>query len=306
MNGDFAKTNNWVSKSFPLGATVYSGGVNFSIFSKNATAIDLLLFDVVDDARPARVLSLDKRGNRTFHFWHVYVPGIKPGQLYAYRAYGPHDPNKGLRFDSDKVLLDPYGKGVAIPAQYNRDAAVKAGDNAHCAMKSLVADPYGYDWEGDMPLKRPFAQTVIYEMHVKGFTNHPSSGVKPHKRGTYAGLIEKIPYLQNLGITAVELLPIFQFDETEAPQGLTNYWGYNPVSFFAPHAGYSSRQDPLGPLDEFRDMVKALHRAGIEVILDVVYNHTAESDHLGPTFCFLPAPIYTATKNESRNKVSIL
>jgi glycogen operon protein len=286
VNGDFVKTDSWVGKSFPLGATVYSDGVNFSIFSKNATAIDLLLFDAVDDARPARMISFDRRCHRTFHFWHVFVPDIKPGQLYAYRAHGPFDPYKGLRFDPDKVLLDPYGKGVAVPAKYDRDAAFKPGDNAHCAMKSLVADPYCYDWEGDMTLKRPFAQTVIYEMHVKGLTNHPSSGVKPNKRGTYAGVIEKIPYLQDLGITAVELLPIFQFDQTEAPQGLTNYWGYNPVSFFAPHAGYSSRQDPLGPLYEFRDMVKALHRAGIEVILDVVYNHTAESDHLGPTVCF--------------------
>ena len=212
VNGDFAKTDGWVGKSFPLGATVYSDGVNFSIFSKNATAIDLLLFDAVDDARPARIISLDRRCNRTFHFWHVYVPDIKPGQLYAYRAHGPFEPSKGLRFDPDKVLLDPYGKGVAVPAQYDRDAAFKPGDNAHCAMKSVVADPHSYDWEGDLPLKCPFARTVIYEMHVKGFTNHPSSGVKPNKRGTYAGVIERIPYLRDLGITAVELLPVFQFD----------------------------------------------------------------------------------------------
>ena len=153
-------------------------------------------------------------------------------------------------------------------------------------MKSVVADPSGYDWEGDSPLMRPFAQTVVYEMHVGGFTKHPSSGVAPEVRGTYAGLIEKIPYLQDLGVTAVELLPVYQFDPQDAPPGLTNYWGYTPVSFFAPHCGYSSRRDPLGPLDEFRDMVKALHQAGIEVILDVVYNHTAEGDHLGPTLCF--------------------
>jgi glycogen operon protein len=286
MTGDLAKPNERIGKSFPLGATVYSDGVNFSLFSKNATAIDLLLFDAVDDARPARVLSLDQRSNRTFHFWHVYVSGIKPGQLYAYRAHGPFDPDKGYRFDPDKVLLDPYGKGVAVPAQYNRDAAANPGDNAHCAMKSVVAHPSSYDWEGDVTLKRPFARTVIYEMHVKGFTAHPSSDVEPDIRGTYAGLIEKIPYLQSLGVTAVELLPVFQFDETEAPPGLNNYWGYNPVSFFAPHRGYSSRPEPLGPLDEFRDMVKALHRAGIEIILDVVYNHTAESHDRGPTFCF--------------------
>ena len=283
---EVAAANKQIGRSFPLGATVYSDGVNFSIFSKNATAMDLLLFDAVDDAQPARVISLDPRANRTFHYWHVVVPDIKPGQLYAYRAHGPFDPAKGLRFNPDKVLLDPYGKGVMIPKRYHRDAAFNPGDNTHFAMKSVVADPHRYDWEGDVTLKRPFGRTVIYEMHVKGFTFHPSSGVEPIRRGTYAGLIEKISYLQKLGVTAVELLPVFQFDETEAPEGLTNYWGYNPVSFFAPHRGYSYRQDPLGPLDEFRDMVKALHRAGIEVILDVVYNHTAESDHLGPTFCF--------------------
>ena len=150
-------------------------------------------------------------------------------------------------------------------------------------MRSVVVDPDAYDWEGDVPLRRPFATTVIYEMHVAGFTRHPSSGVAPATRGTYAGMIEKIPYLQDLGITAVELLPVFQFDRQDCPPGLVNYWGYSPVSFFAPHAGYSSRRDPLAPVDEFRDLVKALHRAGIEVILDVVYNHTAEGDHEGPT-----------------------
>ncbi len=140
--------------------------------------------------------------------------------------------------------------------------------------------------KGMLPLRRPFAKTVIYEMHVRGFTRHPNSGVAPEKRGTYAGLIEKIPYLRDLGITAVELLPVFEFDEADARPGLTNYWGYSPVSFFAPHRAYSSRRDLLGPLDEFRDMVKALHRAGIEIILDVVYNHTAEGNHEGPTFCY--------------------
>jgi glycogen operon protein len=286
MNSVIAATGARVGKSYPLGATPDATGVNFSLFSKNATAIDLLLFDTVDDPQPARVITLDARSNRTFHFWHVHVAGIQPGQLYAYRAHGPFAPAKGLRFNPEKVLLDPYGKGIAIPERYNREAATLPGDNAPFAMKSVVADPDRYDWEGDATLKRPFLQTVIYEMHVKGFTVHPSSGVASDVRGTYAGLIEKIPYLQTMGVTAVELLPVFQFDETEAPKGLTNYWGYNPVSFFTPHRGYSSRQDPLGPLDEFRDMVKALHRAGIEVILDVVYNHTAESHDRGPTFCF--------------------
>jgi glycogen operon protein len=162
----------------------------------------------------------------------------------------------------------------------------RPGDNAHQAMKSVVVDPGDYDWEGDKPLNRPFSETIIYEMHVSGFTKHPNSGLESDIRGTYAGLIKKIPYLKKLGVTAVELLPVFQFDPQEAPVGLSNYWGYNPVSFFAPHCGYSSNNSPLGPITEFREMVKALHRAGIEVILDVVYNHTAEGNHRGPTFCF--------------------
>ena len=161
-----------------------------------------------------------------------------------------------------------------------------SGENTATAMKSVVADPSGYDWEGDTPLRHPSARTIIYEMHVGGFTRHPSSGVANNKRGTFAGLVEKIPYLQQLGITAVELLPVFQFDPQDCPPGKVNYWGYSPVSFFAPHQAYSSRRDPLAAIDEFRDMVKALHRAGIEVILDVVFNHTAEGDHRGPTLCF--------------------
>jgi glycogen operon protein len=175
---------------------------------------------------------------------------------------------------------------IAFPPRYSRETASRPGDNQAQALKSIVVDPSDYDWEGDAPLNLPFARTVTYELHVRGFTRHRSSGVAPEKRGTYAGLIEKIPYLRDLGITAVELLPVFQFDEQDAPQGLVNYWGYSPISFFAPHRAYSSRQDRLGPLDEFRDLVKALHRAGIEVILDVVYNHTAEGNHLGPTLCF--------------------
>ncbi|MFN2186112.1 MAG: glycogen debranching protein GlgX, partial [Anaerolineae bacterium] len=273
-------------KSFPLGATVSPPGVNFSLYSKSSTAAELLLFDRADDPQPSRAIALDPAENRTFHFWHVFVPDLKPGQLYGYRIHGPNDPQRGHRFDPDKVLLDPYGRAVSVPGSYSREAASRPGDNTAAAMKSVVADPGTYDWEGDAPLKHAFTRTVIYEMHVGGFTKHPNSGLTPELRGTYAGLIAKIPYLQDLGITAVELLPVFQFDAQEAPPGLTNYWGYNPVSFFAPHAGYCSCHDPLGVLDEFRDMVKALHRAGIEVILDVVYNHTAESDHKGPTLCF--------------------
>ncbi|HSN04298.1 MAG TPA: glycogen debranching protein GlgX [Nitrospira sp.] len=273
-------------KSFPLGATVSPLGVNFSVFSKNSTLVELLLFDHVDDAKPATVIALDPWRNLTYHYWHVFVPGLQAGQIYGFRVHGPFEPQRGLRFDPQKVLIDPYGKAVAVPKQYSRIAASKRGDNCASAMKSVVVDPDLYDWEGDAPLKQPSARTIVYEMHVRGFTRHPSSGIEETTRGTYAGLIEKIPYLQELGITAVELLPVFQFDPQDCPPGRVNYWGYCPVSFFAPHAGYSSRKDPLGVVDEFRDMVKALHRAGIEVILDVVYNHTAESHQDGPTFCY--------------------
>jgi glycogen operon protein len=272
--------------SSPLGATVVEGGVNFSLFSRSATSVELLLFDREDDARPARVMRLDAAANRTYHYWHVCVPGVQPGQIYGYRVAGPSDPAHGMRFDPAKVLLDPYGRGVVVPKHYRRDAARQVGDNTATAMKSVVVDVQPYDWEGDTPLQRPAARTIVYEMHVRGFTRHPSSGVAETTRGTFAGLIEKIPYLQQLSITAVELLPVFQFDAQDAPRGKVNYWGYAPVSFFAPHQAYSSRQDALGPVDEFRDMVKALHRAGIEVILDVVFNHTAEGDHEGPTLSF--------------------
>lgn len=273
-------------RSFPLGATVYPNGVNFCIFSKNCTALELLLFDAPDVPWPARVIQLEPKQNKTFYYWHVFVPNIGAGQVYAYRAYGPFAPEKGHRFDSTKVLLDPYAKAVVGWENYSREAAIYPGDNCAQALRGVVVAPSTYDWEGDIPLYIPYARTVIYEMHVGGFTRNPNSGVPCEKRGTYAGLVEKIPYLKDLGVTAVELLPIHQFDEQDVRPGLKNYWGYSTIAFFAPHIAYSSHQDPLGALDEFRDMVKALHRAGIEVILDVVFNHTAEGDHNGPTLSF--------------------
>ena len=281
-------------RSSPLGATVSADGTNFSVYSKHAKGIELLLFDCVDDARPQRAISIDPATNRTYHYWHVFVPGVKTGQMYGYRVDGAFDPPGGMRFDPAKVLLDPYGRGAVVPKNYSRDAARLKGDNAGTAIKSVVTDPRTYDWEGDAPLETPSSQTIVYEMHVRGFTRHPSSGVAEKKRGTFAGVIEKIPYLQQLGITAVELMPVFQFDPQDTSSGRVNYWGYAPVSFFAPHQAYSSRQDALGPLDEFRDMIKALHRAGIEVILDVVFNHTAEGNHDGPTLSFrgLDNPTY--------------
>jgi isoamylase len=270
----------------PLGATVRDGGVNFSVFSKHASHVDLLLFDGESASRPSTVIPLHAEKHRTYHYWHVFVPGLQLGQVYAYRSHGPFDPGRGLRFDAEKVLLDPYGRAVAAPEAYHREAATRPGNNSAYALKSVVADPGRYDWEGDRPLQRPLIETILYELHVRHFTRHPSSGISPEKRGTYAGLIEKIPYLRDLGITGVELLPVFQFDPQAAPEGIVNCWGYQPISFFAPHGAYSSRRGALAALDEFRDMVKALHRAGLEVILDVVFNHTAEGGAGGPNLCW--------------------
>jgi glycogen operon protein len=286
----------------PLGATVRLGGVNFSIYSRSATRIDLLLFDGEDARQPSRVIPLDREHHRTYHYWHVFVPEIGPGQVYGFRAHGPFAPERGQRFDPEKLLLDPYGLAVAGTGAYSRRAAQQAGDNTAVAMKSVVVDPSRYDWEGDCPLHRPYSETVIYEMHVRGFTKHPSSGVSPDKAGTYAGLIQKIPYLKDLGVTAVELLPVFQFDAQDAPAGRSNYWGYAPVSLFAPHTAYSSRAGALGAMDEFRDMVKAFHRAGLEVILDVVFNHTAEDGADGPTFSFrgLENGVYYTLEEDQR------
>ncbi|MEO1693299.1 MAG: alpha-amylase family glycosyl hydrolase, partial [Cyanobacteria bacterium J06631_6] len=273
-------------ESFPLGATVYADGVNFSVFSQNATAIELLLFNTVQAAKPTYVIKLDPTRHRTYHYWHVFIPDLKPGQIYGYRAYGEFDPKTGDRFDKTKVLLDPYAKAIVGEEFYDRQAAEKRGNNCAHALKGVVVDPSTYDWERDRHPRIPYSSSVIYEMHVGGFTRNPNSGVAPDKRGTYAGLIEKIPYLQELGITAVELLPVHQFDPQDVRPGLKNYWGYSTIGFFAPHRGYSSQRDPLGAVDEFRDLVKALHKANIEVILDVVFNHTAEGNENGPTLSF--------------------
>jgi glycogen operon protein len=267
----------------PLGATPAADGINVSVYAKRATGVDLLLFDDAEDRAPRRVLKLSPEANRTGAYWHALVGGIGPGQLYGYRVTGPWAPERGLRFDPSRVLLDPYGTGVALPDGYRPSThGGAAGDPV--PMKSIVTDPGAYDWEGDRPLGRSFRDTIIYEAHVAGFTADPGSGVDAGRRGRYRGFIDRIPYLVDLGVTAVELLPVFAFDPYAAPAGLINYWGYQPVSFFAPHPAYAT--DPTGqaPLDEFRDLVKALHRAGLEVILDVVFNHTAEGGAGGPTF----------------------
>ncbi len=273
-------------QSFPLGATVYPNGVNFSLYSKNAKTVELLLFDQKDHSRPTHVIRLDPKTNRTFHYWHIFIVGLSHGQLYGYRVHGEHDAATGLRFDGTKVLLDPYTRAV-VSNTYNREAAIRTGDNCAFAMKSVVVDVTQYDWEDDRPLNLPFANSVIYELHIGGFTKNPNSGVPKEWRGTYRGLIEKIPYLKKLGITTVELMPVQQFDPFDVPDpNLSNYWGYNPVAFFAPHNGYATNDDPIKAVNEFRDMVKALHKEGIGVLLDVVFNHTAEGNHEGPTLSF--------------------
>ncbi|MEQ1587578.1 MAG: glycogen debranching protein GlgX [Cyclobacteriaceae bacterium] len=286
MKSQLTDTDALHGQSFPIGPSVRMDGVNFSLFSRNSLGVELLLFDHKEDVTPSHTIILDPNVNKTYHYWHVFMPGIKPGQLYAYRVFGPHNPQQGHWFDGEKILLDPYAKAVAIPSGYDRDALCKFGNSTTPAMKSVVCDLHQYNWENDKHPRCPFAQTLIYEMHVAGFTKSPTSTVVDSKRGTFAGLIEKIPYLADLGITAVELLPVFQFDKQDCPRGMVNYWGYSPVSFFAPHQGYSTSENPLVVLDEFRDMVKALHKAGIEVILDVVFNHTAEGGNSGPTFSF--------------------
>jgi glycogen operon protein len=275
----------------PLGATVDKEGVNFSVFSRNATAVELLLFGEHDDVQPIQVIKFEAPTNQTFFFWHVYVKGLKPGIHYAYRVDGPQDLHgKGFRFNRNKVLVDPYALGNT-KALFKRDDAVGPDDNLATSMRSVVIDVHDYDWEGDQPLGRPMEDMIIYEMHVGGFTRHPSSGVK--HPGTFAGVIEKIPYLKELGITAVELLPVMQYDSKEvlrmAPDGsgpLHNYWGYSTINFFAPEDSYCVAPQEGEHLHNFRNMVKALHRANIAVIIDVVFNHTNEGNHQGPTLNF--------------------
>jgi glycogen operon protein len=270
----------------PLGIAVHDDGVNFSLFSEGATEVVLLLFDSPTAIEPVQQVRLDPFRNKTFHFWHVFVRGCGPGACYAFRIDGPNVPAAGQRFNPNKVLISPYARGVST-ALWRRSDAVGPHDNIATSLRSLIVDPRTYDWEGDRPLHRPISESIIYEVHVGGFTRSATSGVT--HRGTFAGLTEKIPYLQSLGITAVELLPVTAFDDVTATLGaagepVRNYWGYSTIGFFSPHSGYCTGRCPGA--DEFRDLVKALHKAGIEVILDMVFNHTDEGDELGPTFSF--------------------
>ncbi len=276
---------------YPLGASYDGGGTNFAIFSEVADRVELCLFD--DDGVETRV----DLPEREALVWHGYLPRIGPGQRYGYRVHGPYEPGAGLRCNPSKLLLDPYAKAVdgqiawdpaVFSYRFDDQEAVNGDDSAPFMPRSVVINPF-FDWANDRPLRIPYHQTVIYEAHVKGMTmTHPD--IPPDIRGTYMGLVHPvmIRHFQRLGVTAVELMPVHQFvhDHALAERGLTNYWGYNTIGFFAPHNGYASFGTRGQQVQEFRTMVKQFHRAGIEVILDVVYNHTAEGNHMGPTLSF--------------------
>jgi glycogen operon protein len=295
-------------RAHPLGATVTPEGVNFSVYSEHATAMELLLFDDPLSPQPSAVIPLSIDENSTFHFWHVFIHGLRPGTGYAFRVHGPSDAQSlqrdGTRFDPAKVLLDPYARAVETRL-WDRGAACREGDNVERSLRGVVVDVDDYDWQGDHAPGNSLSESVIYELHVGGFTR----AADVQAPGTFRGVIERIPYLVDLGVTAVELMPATQFDPTDVGgvnpltgQPLSNYWGYSPVAYFAPHSAYCTSQNAAGYVTEFRDMVKALHQAGIEVILDVVFNHTAEGNHLGPMMSFkgIDNPLYYYTVNGDR------
>jgi glycogen operon protein len=274
-------------RHYPLGAVPDAAGVNFALFSEHATSVELLLFDRHDAEAPFQVIGLDPETNRTFVVWHVYVRGLGPGAVYAYRVDGPRGPDDqraGHRFDPQKVLIDPYARGLVKDLWQRGDACV-AGDNLATSLRSVVIAEE--DWEDDRP-RRPMSETIIYEMHVGGFTRSPTAGVA--HPGTFAGVIEKIPFLKALGVTAVELLPILDFEDSDVRVvdgvPLTNFWGYSTMGCFATHEGYCVNPEQGRHAREFRDLVQALHREGIEVILDVVFNHTDEGNDRGPVYSF--------------------
>lgn len=269
---------------FPAGATLTPEGVNFSVFSRHATAVELSLYEAHDSAEPFQVIALDPETNRTFFFWHVFVEGLKAGAHYTWRVHGPDDTAAtGRCFNPRKELVDPWARAVT-DTLWNRRRAADPADAAHVSMRAVVSDP-DYDWGGEQKSSRNLEGAVIYELHVGGFTRHPSSRVR--HPGTFTGVIEKIPYLKDLGITHVELLPVMAFDEQDVPhtvatRGLKNYWGYSTHSFRSPHPRYCVSPERGTHAREFKDLVKALHASGIGVILDVVMNHTAEGGIGGP------------------------
>jgi len=275
-------------KPYPLGSKFNVKGVNFSIFSRYAEQVELLLFYSDDSDEPFQIIPLQKEINRTFFSWHVYVSKLPAGTWYTWRMDGPGLPREsGFRFEKDKNLLDPWARAVSHK-RWSRKAACKPGDNTRTSMRCVVVDDK-YDWEGDTPLAIRSEKAIVYELHVGGFTRHPSSKVA--NPGTFSGLIEKISYLQKLGITHVELLPVMAFDEQDVPRntydiGLKNYWGYSTHSFFSPHPGYCVTPEQGTHVQEFRNLVKALHKAGMGVIMDVVFNHTSEAGANGPVINF--------------------
>jgi isoamylase len=285
----------------PIGGAQEQGwGVNFVLFSRHATAVRLELYQHPEDFSPTRIIRFDPVRHRTGDIWHVWVRGISAGQLYGYRVEGPYLPEEGHRFNPQKLLLDPYARAIAGVKDWDFSAAhgydsssrltdlsVSTVDNAGTTPKCIVTHD-DFDWGTDTPLKHSASEAVVYELHVRGFTIHPNSGVT--HPGTFAGLIERIPYFQDLGVTAIELMPVLEFNENESQllnpitgERLKNYWGYNPVAFFAPKQSYCIGRPHGQHIQEFREMVKAFHSAGIEVFLDIVLNHTAENDELGPT-----------------------
>jgi glycogen operon protein len=279
---------------YPLGATLSKDGVNFAIYSQNAREVYLLLFDR-PDGDPTDTIRLE---NQAKYIWYARVPGLSAGQLYGYRIRGEFNPAHGMRFNENKLLVDPYAKALTgkfvnrdnlllsyDPADPAVDLSRDERDNTRIVPKSIVVDD-AFDWQGDHPLDYDLEKLYIYEVHLKGFTAHPSSGVK--HPGTYLGFVEKIPYLKSLGINAVELLPVHEFyvEDFLHDKGLTNYWGYNTIGFFAPESSYGTQRSPGCQVNEFKTLVRELHKAEIEVILDVVYNHTGEGSERGPTLCF--------------------
>jgi len=281
---------------FPLGANWDGKGVNFAIFAENATQVELCLFDTETSAESTRIIFFE----RSNHIWHVYIPGLRPGQLYGYRVHGPYDPQNGQRFNPNKLLIDPYAKAIAGTIRWHdslfgykvgdmqEDLSFSEEDNAACIPKCIVIDGR-FDWKNDRAPKIPYHLSTIYEMHVKGFTKL-NPAIPGHLRGTYSAIVHpaSIEYFKSLGVTAIELMPVHHFlnEHFLEQKGLTNYWGYNTIGFFAPDVRYSSDGMTGLQVNEFKNMVKQLHKAGIEVILDVVYNHTAEGNHLGSTLCF--------------------
>ena len=306
--GNFTVEN---GKALPLGASLIDRGVNFAVFSRHATAVTLILFESAESGSLYKEIKLDRKTNRTGDIWHCFIPGLKALACYVYRAEGPYIPEKGLRFNSNKVLLDPYAKALTDlsgwdlkactgydPNEVSKDLSYSYVDDIFTHPRCIVIDD-DFDWQGDLPLNYPLRFSVLYETHVKGLTRRPGSGASAP--GTYRGVIEKIPFFKDLGITSIEFLPIQEFNENELSsknprtgKPLVNYWGYSTVAFFSPKSSYAYDRSPGGQVREFKEMVRELHKVGLEVILDIVFNHTAEGSELGPTVSFrgFDNPVY--------------